>query len=1245
MCIGIPTTFTDTTAGGTWSVSNTSLLHINDSGIVSLATTGIDTLYFTYSNACDSGVASAVVTISPAVLVSRISGPGYLCLLSTATFTDSLSGGVWSASNGVVSITDSGVVTANFPGLDTITYSVTNMCGTSTAQTVLVVYPITAGTITGPDYVCTGSHITLTDSTFGGTWSTGGSGASVSSGGVVTGVMPGVVAISYSISNPCLSSVTAHSISVFPTTVAAITGYTAPACRGARTTLSDATPGGVWSLSNNNDSISATGVFKAILYGNDTVSYTVSTACGTYAATVSIHVDYDTVAPIVGPDTVCIGNTITLSDPYAGYRGSIWTLANSHATISGSGVLTGVSSGVEIVTYSIYTATRCSGPSTRYTTKAVRIGTDVSSITGNSTICLGADSLGTLTDTLTDSVPYGAWNASNGTVMVSSAGIVSPVHSGIDTLSYTVTSGCGVATATKILTVYPTTFTNISGPEYICAGSAITLFDSTVGGSWSSGSAIATVSPTGMVHGLSSGSVTITYSVSGACVYGVSIHPITVYPTGTGYLEVLDSTLCVGSLESLYIGSWPTTGYWHVFNSKSTFDSSHGTWGDLTAMSAGIDTISYGYTNVCGAYFDTAMVTNVSHSLAPITGADSVCITDSIMLMDSSSGGIWTASNISAVVSHTGVVTGYYPGIDTISYSLTNACGSLTANLVVVVGPFVPAISGSTDVCEGSSILLTEALSGGTWSATNSLASVNTAGSVTGIAPGADTILYTASTTCGSAIASKIVTVSIFPTIGTIIALDTLCMGISDTVMETSPGGHWMIRNPRLMLTDSVSGNADLSASAGGLDTILYVISNACGTDTATHKIFIKALPVVGAITGPTYVCMGSTGTFIDSSSLGRWKLSDSLFATVSSTGMITPLLTGTDTLMYVETNTCGTVAAKKYFAIDTLPAIRPIMGTGTVCVGGTLSLTDSTTGGTWASVNNTIATILPVHGVVRGVNTGVDTLKYTISNTCGASVVVTTVTVNPSNNRITGSDTAVCVGNIITLHDTTSGGVWTSENGSVATVSSGIVSGIATGTDVIEYIVPGACPEIATYNISVVYLPIVVHISGQVFTCVGYTDSLLGSPSGGKWTASNGNVTIDSMSGSMTGVAAGLDTVKYSYTNICGTKDTTVVITVYNDHHCWWPAGVAQPESETDIMIYPNPTTREFAIVMPGRLATNGVTVSVEDVLGKTIMQEKEFAPGIGKLAINLQNAQTGTYFVVIKTGDGIYRKKLVKW
>ena len=117
----------------------------------------------------------------------------------------------------------------------------------------------------------------------------------------------------------------------------------------------------------------------------------------------------------------------------------------------------------------------------------------------------------------------------------------------------------------------------------------------------------------------------------------------------------------------------------------------------------------------------------------------------------------------------------------------------------------------------------------------------------------------------------------------------------------------------------------------------------------------------------------------------------------------------------------------------------------------------------------------------------GNDSFKVRVTDGIASDTTTIHVTVTPfSAGTITGS-TLVCPGNTITLTDTTSGGVWSSSNASVATVgSTGIVTGISAGNAPISYAITGSCGTTSALAEVAVGTPIINTIAGNGTTTPG---------------------------------------------------------------------------------------------------------------------------------------------------------------
>jgi len=301
------------------------------------------------------------------------------------------------------------------------------------------------------------------------------------------------------------------------------------------------------------------------------------------------------------------------------------------------------------------------------------------------------------------------------------------------------------------------------------------------------------------------------------------------------------------------------------------------------------------------------------------------------------------------------------------------------------------------------------------------------------------------------------------------------------------------------------------------------------------------------AISGSGMVCIGTPRILCGDTTIttaATWSSSNVAVATVASTGTSCAAVTGVSVGTAIITCIQGTTVSTLTVTVNTSPAA--ITGSlGPICVGTTTSLSCATAGGTWSSSPSWVVSVGGLTGVVTGVAGGTATIYYTVGAGCSSTAVVT-VTPVPYVDSVMGAP-SVCAGATTTYTCITTGGVWSSSNPSVATVSSsGVVTGVAVGTARISYGVTGGCGT--GYNwrmISVTTGTSTGTISGTTTVGVGLTTTLSSTVSGGTWTSAAPSVATISATGVVTGVAIGTTVITYSVTGCSGAAFTTTTVTV----------------------------------------------------------------------------------------------------
>jgi hypothetical protein len=179
-----------------------------------------------------------------------------------------------------------------------------------------------------------------------------------------------------------------------------------------------------------------------------------------------------------------------------------------------------------------------------------------------------------------------------------------------------------------------------------------------------------------------------------------------------------------------------------------------------------------------------------------------------------------------------------------------------------------------------------------------------------------------------------------------------------------------------------------------GLDS--FSINVTRGSNTITRKIVfnITPLPDLPIITGDSSVCVGSSIRLSSGVSGGLWKYYGERVS-VDSIGNVTGLSEGKAIIRYYSPYNVYGCRIGTYDTINVVNSYSIIInGVSSLIHGNSITLQASRVGGIWSKTNDNIDIIGSGRTIlINGVNSGRDTIRYSITNACGT--VVATKIVN----------------------------------------------------------------------------------------------------------------------------------------------------------------------------------------------------------------------------------------------------------
>jgi gliding motility-associated-like protein len=593
------------------------------------------------------------------------------------------------------------------------------------------------------------------------------------------------------------------------------------------------------------------------------------------------------------------------------------------------------------------------------------------------------------------------------------------------------------------------------------------------------------------------------------------------------------------------------------------------------------------------------------------------------------------------------------PGATSISYiasssgtytvTVTNNAGCSATSLGVVVTenplPTLSANSGSSSVCVGSTATVLNSQVGGVWSSSNlAIATINaTSGIVSGVTPGSVTLTYTYTNANGcTSTATSTFTVNSLPTPTiTTAGPTTFCQGGS-VVLTASAGASYLWSN----------GATTASVSVNNTQNISVIVTNANGCSAASDitSVVVNALPVatISSLNGNSF-CQGSSVTLVASTG------SSYLWSTGAITQSVTLSTTQTVTVTITNANGCTSTSAPFSVTMNAAPsAIVTANGPTTFCDGGSVQLSAPLSAAyLWSSGETTQSIQASVDGPY--------TVTVTDANGCSATSVNTNITVLalPTVQAIAGLNN-VCVGSEVALSNATSGGVWSTADASIATItSSGVVTGVSNGQVNLFYTVTNinGCSVAVSLNMTVNANPVLTAINGSSSVCLGSTTTLSNTQVGGVWSSSDVAVATIVANGVVTGLTVGAATISYTYTNAAGcTSSVSQLVTVNalpnatitpNGPTTFCPGGSVTLTATPSMTSYVwSPTGATTASITTGSIGT--YTVTVTDANGCTSTSAptsvNHFALPVASIASSGSTACLGSTVTLTASGGATY-------
>ena len=531
----------------------------------------------------------------------------------------------------------------------------------------------------------------------------------------------------------------------------------------------------------------------------------------------------------------------------------------------------------------------------------------------------------------------------------------------------------------------------------------------------SSNTAVATVSTSGVVAGITAGQTTIKATATdGSGVAGSKT--ITVTQPVTAVTVNGPATVFTGKTVTLTAAITPTNATTKAvtWSSSNTAVATVSTSGVVTGVVAGKATIKATATDGSGIVGNKEITITRPASAITINGTASVFIGKTITLTPvvsptsaTTQTVTWSSDNTAvATVNTSGVVTGIATGQATIKATATDGSGITGSKTISVTQPVASiAISGLTAVQVDRTITLVATASpasadnkGVAWTSSNTaIATVTSTGVVKGAKVGIAVIKAIAADGSGT-IATQTITVTAKTPVTSVTIIGTSTISTGKTIqLKAVAAPATALQTIKWTSSSTAKATVNTTGLVKCLKTGTTIITATAtdGTGKYASKTITVTVPVTSvAISGASTIAFGKTITLTaktlpsGSNQTVKWSSGSTAIATVTSSGVVTGKKVGIVVIKTTATDGTGKYSSKTVKITTPVTSIA-INGTSTVAAGKTIKLTAKVLPAAanqtvkWTSSSTAIATVTSA-GIIKGVKAGSVVIKATATDGTG---------------------------------------------------------------------------------------------------------------------------------------------------------------------------------------------------------------------------------------------------------------------